>query len=292
MKLRYQGDKIDPKGSSSAQIKYYLILIPLAIIYALPIIYIFSTALKPVSELFEYPPKFFVRNPTGDKFRDLVSVLSSSTVPFGRYLINSILTTLVVVVASVVISIYAAYTLAKKKFRHRKLISTLNTMALMFVPVAVTIPRFLVMRATGVLNTFLALVLPLIAMPVGLFLLEQFVSQVPNELLEAARIDGASENRIVWQIVVPIVSPSLCTVALLAFQSAWNATEPSNLFVSSDLMRTFPYYISTLAANQGNTVAGAGIVAAGTLVLFIPNLIVFIIMQSRVLNTMAHSGIK
>lgn len=292
MNLRYLGDKIDPKRSSTAQIKYYLILIPLAIVYALPIIYIFSTALKPITELFEYPPKFFVRNPTDENFKDLVSVLSGSTVPFGRYLINSIFTTVITVVASVFISIYAAYTLAKKNFRGKKLISTLNTMALMFVPVAVTIPRFLVMRYTGVLNTFCALILPLIAMPVGLFLLQQFVSDVPNELIEAARIDGASENRIIWQIIVPVVSPALCTVAILAFQSAWNATEPSNLFVSSDLMRTFPYYISTLAANQGNAVAGAGIVAAATLVLFVPNLIVFIIMQSRVLNTMAHSGIK
>lgn len=292
MKLRYLGDKIDPQRSSTTQIKYYLILIPLAIVYALPIIYIFSTALKPVTELFEYPPKFIVRNPTDENFRDLLSVLSSSTVPFGRYLLNSIFTTVIVVVASVIISIYAAYTLAKKNFKGKRLISTMNTMALMFVPVAVTIPRFLVMRYTGVLNTFCALILPLIAMPVGLFLLQQFVSDVPNELIEAARIDGASENRIIWQIIVPVVSPALCTVAILAFQSAWNATEPSNLFVSSDLMRTFPYYISTLAANQGNTVAGAGVVAAATLVLFVPNLIVFIIMQSRVLNTMAHSGIK
>lgn len=292
MKLRYMGDKIDPQRSSTSQIKYYVILIPLAIVYALPIIYIFSTALKPVTELFEYPPKFFVQDPTGENFKDLISVLSSSTVPFGRYLLNSIVTTVIVVVFSVIISIYAAYTLAKKKFKGKAMLSNLNNMAMMFVPVAVTIPRFLVMQTTGVLNTFWALVLPLIAMPVGLFLLQQFVVDVPDQLIEAARIDGASENRIIWQIIVPIVSPALCTVAILAFQSAWNATEPSNLFVSSDLMRTFPYYISTLAANQGNAVAGAGIVAAATLVLFIPNLVVFIIMQSRVMNTMAHSGIK
>ena len=202
------------------------------------------------------------------------------------------LTTIVVTVANVIISLYAGYTLAKKKFRYKNVINTINTMAMMFVPVAVTIPRFLVIRELGLLNTFFALVLPLIAMPVGLFLLVQYMSTVPDVLIEAARIDGASENYILFRIVAPLVKPAICTMSILAFQNAWNNTELSNLFVSNDWLRTFPYYISTLASNQGNTVAGAGIVAAATLVLFIPNLIVFILMQNNVMNTMAHSGIK
>ena len=283
---------MNPSQFNRGQIKYFLILIPLAIVYALPIIYIFSTAFKPLTELFEYPPRFFVRKPTTENFRELISVLSSSTVPFGRYLINSVLTTIVVTVANVIISLYAGYTLAKKKFRYKKVINTINTMAMMFVPVAVTIPRFLVIRELGLLNTFFALVLPLIAMPVGLFLLVQYMSTVPDVLIEAARIDGASENYILFRIVAPLVKPAICTMSILAFQNAWNNTELSNLFVSNDWLRTFPYYISTLASNQGNTVAGAGIVAAATLVLFIPNLIVFILMQNNVMNTMAHSGIK
>lgn len=290
--MKYQGDKLNPSQFNRGQIKYFLILIPLAIVYALPIIYIFSTAFKPLTELFEYPPRFFVRKPTTENFRELISVLSSSTVPFGRYLINSVLTTIVVTVANVIISLYAGYTLAKKKFRYKKVSNTINTMAMMFVPVAVTIPRFLVIRELGLLNTFFALVLPLIAMPVGLFLLVQYMSTVPDVLIEAARIDGASENYILFRIVAPLVKPAICTMSILAFQNAWNNTELSNLFVSNDWLRTFPYYISTLASNQGNTVAGAGIVAAATLVLFIPNLIVFILMQNNVMNTMAHSGIK
>lgn len=268
--MKYQGDKLNPSQFNRGQIKYFLILIPLAIVYALPIIYIFSTAFKPLTELFEYPPRFFVRKPTTENFRELISVLSSSTVPFGRYLINSVLTTIVVTVANVIISLYAGYTLAKKKFRYKKVINTINTMAMMFVPVAVTIPRFLVIRELGLLNTFFALVLPLIAMPVGLFLLVQYMSTVPDVLIEAARIDGASENYILFRIVAPLVKPAICTMSILAFQNAWNNTELSNLFVSNDWLRTFPYYISTLASNQGNTVAGAGIVAAATLVLFIP----------------------
>jgi len=290
--MRIQGDKLNPTRFSRSQIKWFAILTPLAIFYVLPIIFIFSTAFKPLSELFEYPPRLFARNPTTENFEDLVSVLSSSTIPFSRYLMNSILTTLAVTVANVLISLFAAYTIAKKKFRGKELLNTANTMALMFVPVAVTIPRFLVIQNLNLLDTFWALILPLVAIPVGLYLLVQFITTVPDALIEAGRIDGATETQILFRIVAPIVKPALSTIAILAFQNAWNAIEPSNLFVSNDMLKTFPYYISSLTANQGNTVAGAGIVAASTLVLFIPNLVVFLIMQSRVMNTMAHSGIK
>ena len=290
--MRYQGNKINPSHYSLSQLPYFSVLVPLALIYVLPIVYIFVTAFKPLSELFAFPPKFYVVRPTLDNFRDMVLALSNSTVPFSRYVVNSILSTLIVVVASLVISLYAGYTLAKKRFRAKAVLTTINTMAMMFVPVAVTIPRYLVMKEFHVLNTFAALVLPLIAMPVGLFLLTQFISDVPDALIEAARIDGATEHQIVHRVIAPMVRPALATVAILAFQSAWNAVEPSSTFVDDEVLRTFPFYLSTLASSQGSSVGGAGVVAAASLMTFLPNLIIFICMQSKVLNTMAHSGIK
>lgn len=290
--MRYQGNKINPSHYSLSQLPYFSVLVPLALIYVLPIVYIFVTAFKPLSELFAFPPKFYVVRPTLDNFRDMVLALSNSTVPFSRYVVNSILSTLIVVVASLVISLYAGYTLAKKRFRAKAVLTTINTMAMMFVPVAVTIPRYLVMKEFHVLNTFAALVLPLIAMPVGLFLLTQFISDVPDALIEAARIDGATEHQIVHRVIAPMVRPALATVAILAFQSAWNAVEPSSTFVDDEMLRTFPFYLSTLASSQGSSVGGAGVVAAASLMTFLPNLIIFICMQSKVLNTMAHSGIK
>lgn len=290
--MRYQGNKINPSHYSLSQLPYFSVLVPLALIYVLPIVYIFVTAFKPLSELFAFPPKFYVVRPTLDNFRDMVLALSNSTVPFSRYVVNSILSTLIVVVASLVISLYAGYTLAKKRFRAKAVLTTINTMAMMFVPVAVTIPRYLVMKEFHVLNTFAALVLPLIAMPVGLFLLTQFISDVPDALIEAARIDGATEHQIVHRVIAPMVRPALATVAILAFQSAWNAVEPSSTFVDDEMLRTFPFYLSTLASSQGSSVGGAGVVAAASLMTFMPNLIIFICMQSKVLNTMAHSGIK
>ncbi|MBQ2028570.1 MAG: carbohydrate ABC transporter permease [Clostridia bacterium] len=290
--MRYQGNKINPSRFSRGQIPFFAVLLPMAVIYMLPIVFIFVTAFKPLSELFAFPPRFYVIRPTLNNFRDLAAALSSSTVPLARYVFNSIVSTVITVVASVLISLYAGYSLAKKKFRSKALISTINTMAMMFVPVAVTIPRYLVMKNLLVLNTFFALVLPLIAMPVGLFLITQFISDVPDALIEAARIDGATEHQIVRRVIAPIVRPALATVAILAFQASWNAVEPSTTFVDDELLRTFPFYLSNLASSQGSSVSAAGMVSAASLITFIPNLVIFIFMQSKVLNTMAHSGIK
>ena len=290
--MRYQGNKINPSRFSRGQIPFFAVLLPMAVIYMLPIVFIFVTAFKPLSELFAFPPRFYVIRPTLNNFRDLAAALSSSTVPLARYVFNSIVSTVITVVASVLISLYAGYSLAKKKFRSKALISTINTMAMMFVPVAVTIPRYLVMKNLLVLNTFFALILPLIAMPVGLFLITQFISDVPDALIEAARIDGATEHQIVRRVIAPIVRPALATVAILAFQASWNAVEPSTTFVDDELLRTFPFYLSNLASSQGSSVSAAGMVSAASLITFIPNLVIFIFMQSKVLNTMAHSGIK
>ena len=290
--MRYQGNKINPSRFSRSQIPFYAVLIPLAVVYVLPIVYIFVTAFKPLDELFAFPPRFYVIHPTVDNFRDLAAALSSSTVPLARYLFNSLFSTVLTVVSSVYISLYAGYSLAKKRFRCKALVSTINTMAMMFVPVAVTIPRYLVMKNVGALNNFFSLVLPLIAMPVGLFLITQFISDVPDALIEAARIDGATEGQVVRKVISPMVRPALATVAILAFQSAWNAVEPSTTFVDDELMRTFPFYLSSLTASQGSSVSAAGMVSAASLITFIPNLVIFIFMQSKVLNTMAHSGIK
>lgn len=288
----FQGTKINPTRFHRSQIKFYVVMIPLAVVMGLPIVYIFNTAFKPMNELFAFPPQFFVRRPTLDNFRDIIGMMSSSNVPFSRYLFNSVASSLVVVVCTVLMCLCAGYVLSKKDFKGKKLLFAINTMALMFVPEAVKIPRYLVMEKMYLLDHFVSLVLPLIAMPVGLFLVKQFIDQTPDALIEAARIDGASDFRILFKIVAPIVKPALVTVAILAFQTSWNTADPSTLYVNSDSMKTFAFYMTTLTTQVGNNVAGQGMSAAASLILFVPNLIIFICMQSKVLNTMAHSGIK
>ena len=290
-KYAYGGTKINPERFHKSQIKFYLILIPLALFMILPILYIFSTAFKPLDELFAFPPKFFVRRPTLANFRMLFENTSSTVMPMSRYLFNSIIISLIVVVFTIFISAMAGYALSKKRFRLKNFIFELNTMALMFVATAVTIPRYLLMNQLGILNTVWAHILPLLAMPIGLFLIKQFIDQIPDSLLEAARIDGANEFLIFTKIVLPLIVPALATVAILAFQSTWNNVETSSLFVENENMKTFAFYMSTLTST-GNAVAGQGMAAAASLIMFIPNLIIFIFMQKNVMNTMAHSGIK
>lgn len=288
--MSYQGKKINPKRFHPSQIKFYIILIPIALFMIIPIVYLFTTAFKPQEELFKFPPSIFVYSPTWKNFSDLFALFQTSSVPVSRYLFNSIVVTILTVVVSVVLSVSAGYILSKKKFKGRNLLFEINTLALMFVPIAVTIPRFILIVNLGLIDKFVSNILPIIAMPVGLFLVKQFIDQIPDSLIEAARIDGAGEFTILFKVVVPMVKPALATIAILSFQSAWGATEASVYFINDESLKTFAYYITTFAS--ASNAATQGISAASALIMFVPNLLIFIFMQSQVMDTMAHSGIK
>jgi len=289
---RFQGMTINPKRFHKDQLKFYAILIPMALFVALPILFIVSHAFKPTNELFAYPPRFFVRVPTLDNFRNLVDLASTSGIPFSRYLFNSVIVTVIGVALSILVTSMAAYALSKLKFKGKKLLFEINTIALMFVPIAVTIPRYLTISRLGLIDSYMVLILPLIAIPVGLFLVKQFIDQTPNELIESAKIDGASEMEIFIKIIMPIIAPAIATVGILSFQLIWNDVVGPSLYINSESMRTLSFYFSTLAARTGNPVAGQGMMAAASLIMFVPNILMFIFLQSRVMNTMAHSGLK
>ncbi len=287
------GITFNPDRYNKDQNGFHAFLILLSIFMGLPIVFVFNHAFKPFSELFQYPPKFFVRNPTIENFARLISFSEESGIPVSRYIFNSIFTTTVVVVFSIVLSSLAAFALSKLEFKGKELLNKINQYSLMFVPVAVAIPRFLILINIGIYNTYWAHILPLLAMPVGLFLVKQFMdTNVPQELIEAARIDGADNWRIWWNIAIPLVKPALVTVAILAFQISWMNMEGSNLFVDQEALRTLPFYMSTVISQQGNIVVTAGVGAAAQLIMFVPNIIIFIIMQNKVMASMATSGIK
>ena len=296
---RYTGVRnrgINPQGFHVSQIKFYIILIPLSVLMLLPIIYIVSSAFKPPDELFAFPPRFVVVNPTLKNFTDLFSKLSTSGIPVSRYLFNSAVVTIITVIASILVSSAAAYALSKKHFKLKQTLFAINTIALMFVPVAVTIPRFLVIERLNLLNTFWVHILPVLALPVGLFLLKQFIDGIPDEVIEAAQIDGASDWWIYWRIILPMIRPALATIAILTFQAAWNNAEISTFYINNESLRTLAFYLSTLtaapAASTAASVAGQGLAAAAALIMFLPNLIMFIILQRQVMSTMSHSGLK
>ncbi len=268
----------------------YLYLIPLAALMGAPIIYIICHAFKPMDELYAFPPKFFVSHPSTINFKNLFQQAAGATIPFSRYVYNSLVVTLAVVLLSILISTMAGFALSKMNFKLKNVIMEVNNLALMFVATAVVIPRYLTISAIGILDTWWAHILPLIAMPVCLFLIKQFMDQVPNSLLEAAQLEGAGSFTIYLKIILPMVKPAIATGAILAFQQVWNNVETSNLFTSSESIRTLAFYMNTLSGV--GTVQGQGMAAAAALIMFVPNLVLFIIMQSNVMDTMAHSGLK
>lgn len=287
----FHGTKMNPDRFDATQIRFYLVLIPLSIFMLLPIIFIFCNAFKPMDELFAYPPRFFVRNPTLHNFSVLFSSMTKSGIPVSRYLFNSIVITCLTVFLTVIISTTAGYALSKKNFKLKKFIFEINTLALMFVPVAVSIPRYIIIVKLGLIDKFAANIIPALAMPIGLFLVKQFIDQIPDSLLEAAQIDGANDWYIFRKLVVPMTRPAIATVIILSFQASWASIEPSSLYINNESLKNFAYYMSTLTS-ANNAVAGQGMAAAAALIMFIPNLIIFLFTQSKVMNTMAHSGLK
>ncbi len=287
---RYMGSRINPRGFSRGQVKFYLLLLPLAAFMVIPVIMIVNRAFMPLGELFAFPPRIVAGNFTLDNFRALFRMSSTTGVPMSRYMLNSVIVTALTVALNLVISVLGAYALSKKRFRLKDKLFSLNQLALMFVPTAVAVPRYIVIVNSGMLNTYFAHVLPLVAMPVVLFLIKQFTDQIPDALIEAAVIDGAGDLTIVRRVVIPLIRPALATAAVLSFQLVWGTAEASNNFITDDTLRTLAFYLGSLSTN--NTVSAAGMAAAASLILFAPNLIIFIIMQSQVMNTMSHSGIK
>lgn len=270
----------------------YIFLTLLAAFMLLPLIYIFNNALKPYSELFIYPPSIFVQHPTIQSFIELFNVTGSSYIPVSRYLFNSIGTTVLMVVCVTLVSAMCAYPLSKHKFPGHEALFALILLTLMFAPETMGIPRYLVASHLGIMNTYWGHILPYLAAPVSVFLLKQFVDQVPNELIEAAKMDGATESTIFLRIVIPMIMPAIATVAILTFQGAWGNTESSRLFMQDEAMKTFPFFLTTLTNGLANSVARQGAAAAAAVVLFLPNFLIFLYFQRKVIATMAHSGIK
>ena len=289
----YSGHKMNPDKFEKGQIKIYLLVLPMVLLCGLPIVFIIFHAFKPMEELFAFPTKFITTHPTLDNFSKLIKASRTGSNPLSKYVFNSILVTVAVVAGSLLFSTMAAYALSKMKFKGARTMMNINQIALMFVSCAVMIPRYLVVNKLHMIDTYWAEILPLIALPVGLFLIKQFVDQVPDSLIEAAYMDGASEWTIYRKVVIPLTKPAIATAAILVFQQVWANLETSNYYINNDSLKNLAFYMNTLtSASTSNTVAGQGMAAAASLIMFLPNLILFCILQNNVMNTMAHSGIK
>ena len=279
--------KRKPNRSRGGDLGIYIMLILFGLFFVLPLVYAISSAFKPLDEIYLYPPRFFVKNPTFNNFQDLLVVMSSSYVPFTRYVFNTVLTTLFGTLGHLLLGSMAAYVLAKYKFPGGKQFFNLCQSALMFNVYVLQIPTYLIMSQLGWVATYLALIVPAFALPMGLFLMKSFMEQIPDALIEAAKIDGAREGRIYLQIVMPNVKPAWLTVTIFSVQNLWN--QKGQVYIYSEEYKMLPYALQQIMSGG---VARAGVGSAATMVVMMVPIIVFIMAQSNILETMASSGIK
>jgi len=263
------------------------LLMIFGIFSAYPLIMTVSNAFKPLDELFKFPPTLLPRNITFDNFRDLSELMENSWIPFSRYFFNTIFITLTGTVGHVIIASMAAYPLAKYKFPGKTIFFTLVVYSLMFAPQVTATPNYIIISSIGLVDTPFAIILPAIASSLGLYLMKQFMTQIPDELIESAKIDGASEYRIFFQIVMPLVKPAWLTLVILLFQRLW--TTDGGAFIFSEEYKPVSYALRQIA--QGS-IERAGTIAAVAFVMMIVPVTFFMISQSRIVETFSHSGMK
>lgn len=265
----------------------FLILAGTAVFMALPLVFAINNAFKPLNEIFIFPPRLFVINPTLTNFIDLLRLMSDSWVPFSRYVFNTVFITAVGTVGHVVFASAAAFALAKHEFKGKKTLFTMVVLALMFSPQVTAIPNYMTMATIGWIDSYASIIVPAFAFPLGLYLMKQFMDMIPDTLMEAAKIDGASEYRIFWQIIMPLVRPAWLTLTILLFQILWG-TDGGN-FIYSEQLKTLNYAVQQVV--EGG-IARTGAAAAVAVILMSVPIILFIFAQSKIIQTMASSGMK
>ena len=274
--------------SRAGNVARFVFLFIVASFTALPMINAVSTSLKPLDELWKFPPSLIVvQKPTLKNFSDLVAVMSNSWVPFSRYIFNSFFITAAGTAGNVVFASMAAYPLAKKQVPGGGAFFKLIVFSLMFTPAVTSIPTYMVMSTLGWIDSYLAIIVPAFGSTLGLYLIRQFMLGVPNALLEAAKIDGASEWRIFWRIVMPQVKPAWLTAMIFSVQNLWNVG--SSNFIDEEKLKTLPYAMSQIVSAG---IARAGVGAASTVVMMIVPIAIFLFAQNNIVETMASSGIK
>ncbi len=265
----------------------FLILCLVAVFMLIPFIYAIVQAFKPMEEIFAYPPKFFVVNPTIENFYILSQLTNNMWVPFSRYIVNTAFISVVGTIITLIISSMAAFPLAKYPFPGSKIIFKIIILSLLFVGPVTSVPQYVILAKMGAINTYYAVLLPALASPLGLFLLKNFMTQINDAMIEAAKIDGANILTIYYKVVIPIVRPAILTLVILSFQGFWNNTGSG--FIYDEAKKFLPTILSQIVSSG---IARVGVGAAASVIMMIPPFVIFIMLQRRVIETMAHAGIK
>ena len=287
-KLRTRNHKVVLSRSGGGDAGITVMLVLLGAFMFLPMLYAIMQSLKPLDELFMFPPRFIVMKPTFDNYKDLFTLMNTSWVPFSRYIFNTVLTSVCGTAGNLLFASLAAYSFAKIKFPGGRSMFKLVRTSLMFHSTVTAMTNFVLMSALGLVDTYLAIILPAWCTTIGLYLMKQFMdSSVPDTVLESARLDGAKEGTIFWKIAMPMVKPAWLTLIVYCFQGLWNAG--SSVYIHSEQLKSFNYAIGQILAG-GIKRSGAG--AASTIIMMLVPLLVFVITQSNIIETMGSSGMK
>ena len=272
-------------GRNSSSTWSYVFLVGGLVLMVGPFLWMVLGSIKPESDFLQNPPTLLPSAATTNNYTRLFDQLD-----FPRFFFNSSVIALAVTVGNLLFCPMLGYALAKLRWRGKRLIMGL-VLATLMVPAGITlIPNFILMSNLGLVNTYPGLILPFLAGPFGVFLMRQFMLGVPNELLEAARIDGAHEFRIYWSVVMPIATPVLATLGILTFLGNWNSFLYPLVMAQEPQMYTLPVALATFATGQYQ--ADHGMLMAGSVILVVPVLIVFILFQRWITEGIATTGLK
>ena len=287
-KLRTRKHKVVLNRSAGGDAGIAFMLIVLGAFMFLPMVYVVMQSLKPLDELFMFPPRFYVMNPTFQNFKDLFTLMNTSMVPFSRYIFNTLFTSVAGTTGNLFFSSLAAYALAKIRFPGSRFMFSTITTSLMFHSTVTGITSFIIMAALKWVDTYWAIIIPAFCTSLGLYLMKQFMeTNVSDAVLESARLDGASELKTFWVIAMPMVKPAWLTLIIYSFQGLWNAG--ASIYIHSEQLKSFNYAIGQIVAGG---IRRSGASAASTVIMMLVPILVFVITQSNIIETMGSSGMK
>lgn len=287
-RLRTRKHRVVLNRSRGGDFGIGLFLVLMGSFLFIPMYYTVIQSLKPLDELWMFPPRFYVISPTVKNFKDLVSLMSESWVPFSRYIFNTVFISVTGVAGNLLFSSMCAYALAKIKFPGRIGIFKLIVMSLMFHTTVAAIANYITLSVLHWIDTYLAIIIPAFASTLGLYLMKQFMeTNVNNAVLESARIDGCTEWRTFWVIAMPMVKPAWLTLIVYSFQSLWNTG--TSIYIQSEQLKSFNYAVSQLVSDGINR---QGASAASTVIMMLVPILIFVACQSNIIETMGSSGMK
>lgn len=283
-KEKVEVKEIDVKKIASKAIEIVALLI-LSAIFIFPFVWMLSTSVKNPQEMMQLPPTIIPKEIVLENYS-----AAWNSGPFFRYLLNSIFVTGSILIIQFVVMVPAAYAFSKIKFKGEKILFGILLVGLMIPPQVTFLPVYMMMSKLGLINTYVPLIIPFMTTSFGIFLLRQNFMQISDEIIEASKLDGASDLKIMFRIMVPMAKPAVITFILFNFIYHWNNYFWPLVMTNTDAIRTLPIGVALLKSSEGIT--AWNVIMAGNIILILPIILVYIFANKKVKEAFMYSGIK